>query len=113
MKRRSFLKTSSLFAAPLLIKGIPVSGSPQTGNSMLDMLAQATYGCGKILVIVQMNGGNDALNMVLPLDKWANLTNARANILMNQTDVLTLNNNITTGLHPAMMEMKYRIVSAA
>ncbi len=106
MKRRSFLKTSSLFAAPLFIKGIPVSGSPQTGNSMLDMLAQATYGCGKILVIVQMNGGNDALNMVFPLDKWTQLTNARANILMNQTDVLTLNNNTTTGLHPAMLEMK-------
>jgi uncharacterized protein (DUF1501 family) len=106
MKRRSFLKTSSLFAAPLLIKGIPVTGTPNTGNSMLDMLAQATYGCGKILVIVQMNGGNDALNMVLPLDKWTHLTNARANILMNQGDVLSLNNNSTTGLHPAMMEMK-------
>ncbi len=106
MKRRSFLKTSSLFAAPLLIKGIPVSGAQHTGNSMLDLLAQTTYGCGKILVIVQMNGGNDALNMVFPLDKWSNLANSRANILMDQSSVLTLNGNTTTGLHPSMPEMK-------
>ncbi len=106
MKRRNFIKAGSLVAAPFLIKGIPVSGMPHTGNSMLDMLASATYGCGKVLVIIQMNGGNDALNMILPLDKWQNLSNARANILMNQSSALTLNNNATTGLHPAMPEMK-------
>ena len=106
MKRRSFLKTSSLFAAPLLIKGIPVSGAPHTGNTMLDMLAQTTYGCGKILVIVQMNGGNDGLNMVFPIDKYGQLSGARGNILMPQGDIATLNNNATTGLHPAMTEMK-------
>lgn len=106
MKRRSFLKTGSLFAAPLLLRGVPVTAAPSTGNSMLDMLAQTTYSCGKILVIVQMNGGNDALNMVLPLDKWTHLTNARANILMDQADVLPLNSNVTTGLHPALAEMK-------
>ena len=106
MQRRSFLKTSSLAAAPLIINGIPVLGSPNTGNKMLDMLAQTTYGCGKILVIVQMNGGNDALNMVFPLDKWTNLVNARNNILMDQSSVLQLNGNTTTGLHPAMPELK-------
>lgn len=106
MQRRSFLKASSLAAAPLVINGIPVLGSPNTGNSLLDMLAQTTYGCGKILVIVQMNGGNDALNMVFPLDKWTNLVNARNNILMDQSSVLQLNGNTTTGLHPAMPELK-------
>ena len=106
MKRRLFLKASSVLAAPLILHGLPVTAAPSTGNSLLDMLAQQTYGCGKILVIIQMNGGNDALNMVLPLDKWANLTNARANILLDQADVLSLNNNLTTGLHPAMPEMR-------
>lgn len=106
MKRRFFLKTGSLIAAPFLIKGIPVSGSPYTGNSMLDMLAQTTSGCGKILVIVQMNGGNDGLNMVFPIDKYDQLSGARKNILMPQADIETLNNNLTTGIHPAMTEMK-------
>ena len=106
MKRRSFLKTSSLIAAPLIINGIPVSGAPKTGNSMLDALAQASYGCGKILVIVQMNGGNDGLNMVFPLDKYSELQSARTNLLMPQNAIATLNNNVTTGLHPAMPEIK-------
>jgi uncharacterized protein (DUF1501 family) len=53
-----------------------------------------------------MNGGNDGLNTVFPLDKWTNLNNARSNILMNQSSVLPLANNATTGLHPAMSEMK-------
>lgn len=106
MKRRSFLKTTSLLAAPLILRGQPVTAATSTGNRLMDALAQQTYGCGKILVIVQMNGGNDALNMVLPLDKWTNLTNARANILLNQSDVLTLNNNVTTGLHPSLVEMR-------
>ena len=106
MKRRSFLKAGSLAAAPLILKGVPVMAAQSTGNSMLNLLAQTTYGCGKILVIVQMNGGNDALNMVFPLDKWQNLVNARSNILMDQSSVLTLNNNSTTGLHPAMPELR-------
>ena len=106
MKRRSFLKASSLLATPLMINGIPVSGAPNTGSSMLDALAQASYGCGKILVIVQMNGGNDGLNMVFPLDKYSQLQTARTNILMPQNAIATLNNNPTTGLHPAMTEMK-------
>ena len=106
MKRRSFLRNSTLLAAPLFIKGIPVSGAPFTGNKMLDMLAETTYGCGKILVIIQMNGGNDALNMVFAKDKWTNLVNARSNILLNENQVLALNGNTTTGLHPAMPEMR-------
>ena len=106
MKRRSFLKASSLLATPLIINGIPVLGASNTESSMLDALAQASYGCGKILVIVQMNGGNDGLNTVFPLDKYGQLQSARSNILMPQNTISTLNNNSTTGLHPAMPEMK-------
>ena len=106
MKRRSFLQTSSLLAAPLIINGFPVSGAPKTANGMLDALAQASYGCGKILVIIQMNGGNDGLNMVFPIDKYTQLQGARSNMLMQQSAIATLNNNSTTGLHPIMGEMK-------
>ncbi len=106
MKRRSFIKTGSLLSAPLLFNGIPVMAAPSTGNSLLDKLAESAAGCGKVLVIVQLNGGNDALNTYFPLDKWSHLTNARSNILMNQGSVLSLNNNSTTGLHPAMGELR-------
>ena len=107
MKRRNFLKASALLStAPLLFKGIPVMASNSLENETLETLARTAAGCGKIIVIIQQNGGNDGLNTILPLDKWSSLYNARTNILMNQSSVLTLNNNITTGLHPAMTDLQ-------
>jgi len=107
MKRRNFIKTSALFAStPLLFKGIPVMASSELDSLTLEKMALSAINCGKILVIIQQNGGNDGLNTVFPLDQWSNLFNARSNILMNQSSVLTLNNNSFTGLHPAMTEMK-------
>lgn len=106
MKRRDFIKTTAAASVPMLFSGIPVMASSQIENSSLEKMALAAVNCGRILVIVQQNGGNDGLNTVFALDKWSNLTNARANILMNSTQVLSLNNNLTTGLHPAMGEMQ-------
>ncbi len=106
MKRRSFLKTSAIATVPLALNGIPVMASSNIESNALDVLANAAVNCGKILVIIQMNGGNDGLNTVFPLDKWTNLNNARSNILMSQSAVLPLANNSTTGLHPGMVEMK-------
>ena len=106
MQRRKFLKASTFLSAPILFKGIPVFAANSLESETLNTLARSTANCGKILVIVQMNGGNDGLNTVFPLDQWSNLYNARANILMNQSSVLPLNNNIATGLHPSMPEMQ-------
>ena len=106
MKRRNFIKTTALATIPFALNGIPVMASSAIDSNALDVLANAAVNCGKILVIIQQNGGNDGLNTVFPLDKWSNLSNARSNILMNQSQVLNLNNNATTGLHPAMTEMK-------
>lgn len=106
MKRRNFIKTTALATTPLLFNGIPVMASSEVDSVTLEKMALSAINCGKILVIIQQNGGNDGLNTVFPLDKWSNLVNARSNILMPESSVLTLNNNATTGLHPAMTEMK-------
>ena len=106
MKRRSFIKTGALATIPFALNGIPVMASSQIDSQSLDTLANAAANCGKVLVVIQMNGGNDGLNTVFPIDKWDNMVNARSNILMNQSSVLNLNNNPTTGFHPAMPEMK-------
>ncbi len=106
MKRRNFIKTTAAAAVPLMFGGVPVMASSQIENTSLEKMALAAVNCGRILVIIQQNGGNDGLNTVFPLDKWSNLTNARSNILMNNAQVLSLNNNLTTGLHPAMAEMQ-------
>lgn len=106
MKRRDFIKTTAAASIPLMVSGIPVIASSQIENTSLEKMALAAVNCGRILVIIQQNGGNDGLNTVFPLDKWTNLVNARSNILMNSTQVLPLNNNLTTGLHPAMQDMQ-------
>ena len=106
MKRKTFLKSTGLVTAPILLNGIEVYANASTGNGFFDYLAQTTYGCGKILVIIQMNGGNDGLNTILPIDKYASLANARASILLPETAILPLNGNANTGMHPAMQELK-------
>ncbi|MBL7739859.1 MAG: DUF1501 domain-containing protein [Chitinophagaceae bacterium] len=106
MKRRDFIKAGSLAAAPLIINGVPVHAAPGTGNAFFDFLAQNAYGCGRILVIIQMNGGNDGLNTIIPIDKYTHLNNARPNIILPEASILPLNNNITTGMHPAMSELR-------
>ncbi|PVX45726.1 putative secreted protein (Por secretion system target) [Flavobacterium sp. 103] len=107
MERRKFIKTTAIASTiPLVFNHIPVMASSQIESESLQLLASAAAGCGKILVIIQMNGGNDGLNTVLARDKWSELTNARPNILMKETEILPLHYNETTGLHPAMKEMQ-------
>lgn len=106
MKRRSFIKKTTFTSIPLLLKGIPVVASSDLLSQSLEKMALAALNCDRILVIIQQNGGNDGLNTVFPIDKWSNLVNARSNILMDQKQVLPLSGNLTTGLHPAMVEMK-------
>ncbi len=106
MKRRNFIKAGSLATAPLFINGVPIYADQGTGNAFFDFLATTTYGCGKILVIIQMNGGNDGLNTIIPLDKYTNLNNGRPNIILPQASILPLTNNATTGMHPALTELR-------
>lgn len=105
MNRRDFLKRSTAASVPLMFNGLPVFATSQTGNTIFDYLAQTTYGCGKVLVIIQQNGGNDGLNTIVPIDKYQHLANARSNILIPSANLLPLTNNATTGMNPAMSEL--------
>lgn len=48
----------------------------------------------RVLELVQLNGGNDGLNMVIPIDQYSALANARNNILIPQASVLKLTDAI-------------------
>ncbi len=99
MKRRSFLKISTAAATPLLINGIPVSAVAR--NSFLDFVAPDN---DKILVLIQLSGGNDGLNCVLPLDQYSNLDKVRNKILIKESLGLKLTD--VTAFHPSMTSMK-------
>ncbi|MCB0695637.1 MAG: DUF1501 domain-containing protein [Saprospiraceae bacterium] len=97
MKRRTFLQHTSTAAVtlPLVLNGNKLSAFTQ--HALFKGMQQDS---DKVLVLIQMNGGNDGLNMVLPLDQYSNLFLARENILIPETSALKLTDK--TGLHPAM-----------
>ena len=65
--------------------------------------APGSQSADRILVVVQLTGGNDGINTVIPYSSAAYHTN-RPNIGIPDTQVLHLNNDI--GLNPAMTGMK-------
>jgi uncharacterized protein (DUF1501 family) len=101
MQRRKFLQRA---AATAVMPGILGQGSQMMASSSrwLELLTNAATETNHVLVIIRMNGGNDGLNMVVPLDQYANLAKARPQVLLNENAVLKLNNTTATGLHPAL-----------
>jgi uncharacterized protein (DUF1501 family) len=100
MKRRDFLKMSSMATLATTMNGIPVHAFGENG------MFKTRNTNGNILVIIQLSGGNDGLNTLIPLDKYSELSNARANILINQADVLPLNGQPNSGFHPSMTKLQ-------
>ncbi|MBK9177674.1 MAG: DUF1501 domain-containing protein [Flavobacteriales bacterium] len=99
MNRRHFLRTSSVAT----IGGFAVQGF---GSPLLQALRKSRSAEDRVLVIVQLYGGNDGLNTVIPLDQYSVLTNKRPNVLIPQNQVLPLAGLGATGLHPAMTGMQ-------
>jgi uncharacterized protein (DUF1501 family) len=69
---------------------------------MLKAIAEASAKNGRVFVLIQLSGGNDGLNTIIPLDQYSTLSSARNNILIPDTKVLKLNGINGTGLHPSM-----------
>jgi len=105
MKRREFLKASSPFALlPLALNGMPIKtlGSPDIMNALQGAFVDTDH----VLVLIQLNGGNDGLNTVIPVDQYSNLSKVRSNVMIPQTKVLLLDEVTGTGLHPSMTGMR-------
>jgi uncharacterized protein (DUF1501 family) len=106
MDRRKFLGNTALLTVPLVLQGIPLFAGDGALHPLLQSLTATAANCGKVLVIIQLNGGNDGLNMVIPLDRYSELAAARPDILVPANQVLSLNGTNTTGLHPAMTGLR-------
>ena len=104
MKRSTFLRNSLALLTPTVISGNPIHVLHQ--HSMVDPAVLAEVNNDRVLVIIQLNGGNDGLNTVLPIDQYGQYYNARTNIAIPEKKILGLNGVSTTGLHPAMTAMQ-------
>ena len=98
MKRRDFLAAASSCLLPLTINGFDIQ-CPAFWQSMSG--ASAAYD-DRVLVLIYLNGGNDGLNTVIPLNQLAAYNDLRTNIAIPENRILRLTGNTTTGLHPAM-----------
>ena len=99
MKRRSFIKKSSLIAVAPMVAGIPVKAIQR---SSLENFMNPEE--DKVLVLIQLGGGNDGLATIIPKDQQDNLAAIRDNIFIPENQVIGLTD--TVGLHPAMQGIK-------
>jgi len=102
MKRRDFIRSTAPagIVFPALINGFTFKAF--ANSPLVSALIQAPAETDHVLVIIQLNGGNDGLNMVIPIDQYDNLAIARSNIILPKNKILKLNGTSFTGLHPSM-----------
>jgi uncharacterized protein (DUF1501 family) len=99
MKRRDFLKGAvPATVLPFMLGGYSVKAF--ANNPYLDRLIQAGNDTDHVFVLIQLSGGNDGLNTVIPLDQYSAIMAARSNIAITESSVLKL--TTATGLNPAM-----------
>ena len=96
LNRRDFIKLSSMASAslPIALSGFPIfaSDKPKEFNFTEDN--------DNILVLIQLQGGNDGLNTVFDLNQYSNLQSVRSNIIIPENDLLSVNDS--TRFHPSM-----------
>lgn len=95
MKRRDFLKTSVMATLPITLGGLPIFSSV---NNVSETFFDPEN--DNILVLIQLQGGNDGLATVYNYNSYSQLQQVRSNIIVPQNAILNLGNNF--GLHPAM-----------
>lgn len=94
MKRRDFLRNTALASGAFLI---PSFLKP------LEALAKSDLTGYKNLVIIQLSGGNDGLNTIVPFGNDI-YYQKRKTIAINQNDIIKLNDML--GLNPSLSALK-------
>ena len=111
MKRRDFLANLGKIAAatPLMVSGIPMRAFGGTHH------AKALNGMfdDRILILIQLHGGNDGINTLIPVDQYTDYQNLRPNIAIPESGArkyidldTTLPSADQIGLHPDMTAFK-------
>src|SRR5450432_1120499 len=105
MKRRHFLRNmipaSAIF--PSLVNGFTVKAFGATG--FFETLAGAADN-DHVFVMIQLAGGNDGLNTLVPLSNYSDYLGLRQNIAIPIDKVLPLSGYNKAGLHPSMAGMQ-------
>ena len=90
INRRSFLKSSALASSSLLLPNFLQEIAMQKAMAKRQ---------GKVLVVIQLSGGNDGLNTIIPYENDI-YYNKRPRLSIPKSDVIKLDKGL--GLNPAM-----------
>ncbi|MBV6420989.1 MAG: hypothetical protein DAHOPDDO_02258 [Ignavibacteriaceae bacterium] len=100
MDRRSFLRNLGLVAGAGTVS-MALGNIPIRAFSRSFLNIQAVN--GKVIVLLQLSGGNDGLNTIIPMEDSL-YYNARPSLGIRKEDVIKLNN--LTGMHPSLQPLK-------
>ena len=109
MKRRNFLKIfPAATVTPFVVNGHPLRAF---ANSHMAKLLNSCEGIeDRVLVLIQLKGGNDGLNTIIPIEQYDTYANLRPSIRIQESDYInldgTLGNQDQVGLHPSFLKIK-------
>ncbi len=98
MKRRNFLRAGALTSVPVWLNGMKLGAVP------FPFMFGQDPNNDRVLVLIQLSGGNDGLNCVIPVDQYSAISALRPNIMIPENNVLPI--ETATGLHPAMTAVR-------
>jgi uncharacterized protein (DUF1501 family) len=102
--RRDFIKTGAGAVGAGMM--LPVVNPMAAGTTIVKQLNQDLVGNGNILVIVELAGGNDVLNTIVPLQQYDTYASFRTRIAIPKDQVLALYGSTTMGLTPNLSAIK-------
>lgn len=100
LSRSEFLRRMALLSGGV---GLGISGMPGQAYAQLPADLQASVSPGNALVIIQLSGGNDGLNTVIPAENDVYFAK-RPDIAIKKADAIALKNGMY--LHPSMTAIK-------
>lgn len=100
LNRRDFIKLSTIASAglPITLSGFPLFASekPKEYNFLENN--------ENILILIQLQGGNDGLSTIFNKNQYSNLQSVRSNIIIPENELLAIDD--VNSFHPSMMGMK-------
>jgi uncharacterized protein (DUF1501 family) len=103
MKRREFLSAAAATGAALSVPGaLCAAPAARLDASRVDANATNSLASGKLLILIELKGGNDGLNTVIPFADPAYYT-LRKNIAIARGRAIALDER--TALHPALQPL--------
>lgn len=102
VSRRAFMQgTFAIASTTLTMPGFLAATSAQFNDTTMRLSSTPGGAEDRILVIVQLSGGNDGLNTVIPYGD-SNYYRQRPGIGIDKNEVIGIDRNQGIGLHPAM-----------